>query len=233
MSDAVQSVVRAGSPAVAPAPEPSDESLARLARTGDLSAFELLMRRNNQRVYRTVRSVLRDGSEVEDAMQDAYTSAFAHLDQFEGTGSWAAWLCRIAFNEALARVRLRGRFVSIEAEGEERRLPEDSKPPSRDPERSAITRELGQLVEHAVDRLPDIYRNVLMLRQIEGLDTTETAAVLGVDEAVVKTRLHRARALLKADIEQRIGDHLESAFTFGASRCNRVVAAVLGRLAGK
>jgi RNA polymerase sigma-70 factor (ECF subfamily) len=224
----------AGSPIQAPAetPPPTDEALAARARAGEQTAFELLMRRNNRRVYRTVRAVLREGAEIEDAMQEAYVSAFTHLDQFQGSARWSTWLCRIAYNEALARVRRGRRFVSIDARNEEGMR--DHEPPrtsTPDPERTAADRELARMLEGAIDRLPDIYRSVLVLRQIDGLGVADTAEILEVAEEVVKTRLHRARALLRAEIEDRIGAGLDETFAFDARRCDRVVAAVLARLA--
>jgi RNA polymerase sigma-70 factor (ECF subfamily) len=217
-------------PQQSPVPEaPNDEVLATRARAGDRAAFELLMRRNNQRVFRVVRSVLRDGREVEDVMQDAYVLAFKHLDQFEGTARFSTWLGRIAYNEALARVRARKRFVSIDATSEDA-MPEIPKSTAVDPERAAGDRELARVLEAAIDRLPDIYRSVLVLRQIEGQDVAETAAVLGVTEEVVKTRLHRARAMLREELETRIGGQLDAAFAFGAEHCDRLVAVVLARL---
>src|SRR4051812_19336391 len=169
------------SPLPAPAPpvlETSDEELVERVRQGDRLAFELLMRRNNRRVYRAVRAVLRDGADVEEVMQQTYTLAFSHLDQFQGNARWSTWVCRIAFNEALARLRQRGRFVSIDAcEGA---VPEGWRAPAPDPERQVRARELGRLVEETIDGLPDIYRSVMIFREIEGLTTLETAAILEV-----------------------------------------------------
>ena len=207
----------------------TDEALVERARTHDRAAFELLMRRHNQRVYRVVRSLLRDADEIEDVIQQSYLQAFLHLDQFGGNARWSTWVCRIAINEALARIRQRGRFVSIDAASEEA-MADFSKGPDGDPERKAAGREFGAMVEQAIDGLPDIYRSVLILREIEGMTTEETAAVLGVEIDVVKTRLHRARAALRAAIENRVGEQMQSAFTFGNERCDRVVAAVLAKL---
>lgn len=225
MADPVNS---AGQPPDPAAAEISDEQLVERARGGDRLAFELLMRRNNRRVSRAVRTVLRDPAEVEEVMQQAYVLAFSHLDQFQGSARWSTWVCRIAFNEALARLRHRGRFVSIDAapdgpggDGWREAAP--------DPERQVRTRELGRLVEEAVDELPDIYRSVVIFREIDGLTTAETASILDVEENVVKTRLHRARGLLRAAIEQRIGEHVDAAYAFDARRCDRVVAAVMLR----
>ena len=209
--------------------EDTDEALVQRARARDGAAFELLMRRHNQRVYRVVRSLLRDADEIEDVIQQSYLQAFLHLDQFGGNARWSTWVCRIAINEALARIRQRGRFVSIDAASEEA-MADFSKGPDGDPERKAAGREFGAMVEQAIDGLPDIYRSVLILREIEGMTTEETAAVLGVEIDVVKTRLHRARAALRAAIENRVGEQMQSAFTFGNERCDRVVAAVLAKL---
>jgi len=217
----------------APAAEPdlndSDEQLVERARARDAAAFELLMRRHNQRVYRGVRAVLRDSSEIEDVIQQAYVQAFIHLDQFGGSARWSTWVCRIAINEALARLRQRGRFVSIEAASEEAmaNLPKVS---NNDPERSAAEREFGRMVEHAIDELPDIYRSVLIMREVEGMSTDEAATVLDVEPEVVKTRLHRARAALRAALDARLGEQMTNMYTFGNERCDRVVAAVLARL---
>jgi RNA polymerase sigma-70 factor (ECF subfamily) len=217
--------------------DPTDEELAGRARAGERAAFELLMRRNNRRVYRTIRAVLRDSVEVEDAMQEAYVSAFTHLDQFHGAARWSTWLCRIAYNEALARVRARKRFVSIDASSEagarsEAKMTERDAPKTQtpDPERTAADRELARVLETAIDGLPDIYRAVLVLRQIDGHDVAETASILDVAEEVVKTRLHRARTMLRAELEERIGTQLDETYAFHAQRCDRVVAAVLARL---
>ena len=207
----------------------TDERLVERARAGDSAVFELLMRRHNQRVYRVVRSVLRDTDDIEDVMQQAYVQAFLHLDQFGGNARWSTWLCRIAINEALARLRQRGRFVSIEAVSEEA-MANLSKGLGGDPERTAASREFSRLVEQAIDELPEIYRSVLILREVEGMTTEEAASVLEVQTDVIKTRLHRARASLREVIEDRIGEQMTNAFTFGNQRCDRVVAAVLARL---
>jgi RNA polymerase sigma-70 factor (ECF subfamily) len=206
-----------------------DEALVAQARHGDLVAFELLIRRHNRRVYRVVRSVLRNPAEIEDAIQQAYLSAFAHLDQFKGTAGWSTWLCRIAFNEALARLRSRGRFVSID-EASEGVMSETWETSASDPERAAANHELAQVVEQAIDGLPDIYRTVLIMREIEGMTTAEVADVLEVADEVVKTRLHRGRTALRSVVEQRIGEQLKDAYAFGNERCDRVVAGVLARL---
>jgi len=210
-------------------PDDTDEALVTRARTGDSAAFELLMRRHNQRIYRVVRSLLRDPDEIEDIIQQAYLQAFLHLDQFGGNARWSTWVCRIAINEALARLRQRGRFVSMDAASEEA-MTDFEKVSSGDPERAAAGREFGHMVEQAIDGLPEIYRAVLIMREVEGMSTLEAASVLDVEPEVIKTRLHRARASLRSAIENRVGDQMKNAYTFGNERCDRVVAFVLARL---
>lgn len=211
---------------------PSDEEIALRVREGETALFEVLMRRHNQRVYRAVRSLLQDEAEVEDVMQQAYVLAFTHLAQFEGNSRFSTWLIRIAVNEALQRLRHRGRLVALSGGGDGARE-EDMDLLERgeaDPERRAFGRELARLLERTLDELPDIYRTVFMLREVEKLSTAETAEALSVSEDVVKTRLHRAKALVRERMDAGLDGQLEEAFSFQAPRCDRVVAAVLARI---
>jgi len=193
------------------------------------------MRRHKQGRYRTARAIVRDDAEAEDVMQETYVRAYAALGQFEGRAQWATWLTRIAVNEALARVRARGRFVSREATEvmEDDVMAKEPPLPARSegPEAAASARELGALVEHAMDDLPDTYRAVFVLREVQELSTAETAACLDVSEELVKVRLHRARAELRRLMDARLGAATREVFDFHASRCDRVVAAVLERIA--
>jgi RNA polymerase sigma-70 factor (ECF subfamily) len=205
----------------------SDEAVVARVLEGDRPLFEVLMRRHNQRVYRAARAILRDDREAEDVMQDAYVKAYTHLDQFDRRAQFSTWLTKIAVHEALARVRRQRRYEPLDATAMEIRMP--STPPP-DPERQAFGRELGRLIESAVDKLGDGYREVFMLRQVEGLSTAETAEVLGVSEDVVKTRFSRARHALQQDLLDRTGAATVDAFTFGQARCDHVVAAVMARI---
>lgn len=219
-------------PALERAADPlSDEEVVERVRGGDTAFFEVLMRRNNQRLFRAVRAVLRDESEAEDVMQQAYLSAFAHLDQFAGAARFSTWLLRIGVNEALGRLRQRHRHLeAIEREDEDdpEPLPAEAEMPT--PEERAADRELAELLEGIVDGLPRTYREVFVLRLVEGMDTAETAAVLDLGEDVVKQRLHRARLMVQASLEARVGAAASTAFEFKAPRCDRVVAAVMARL---
>ena len=207
-----------------PAAEPlTDAEVVRRVVAGDTALFEILIRRYNQRVYRAVRAVLRGEDEVEDAMQQAYLSAFAHLGQFAERAQFSTWLIRIAVNEALARLRKRGR-VDWEME-----MPElESSAPS--PEEQAQTSQIRAVVEQELDALPGTYRTVLVLRDVEGLSTAEAAEALGVSEDVVKTRLHRARGMVREGLARRAGETLQAVYPFGNARCDRVTAAVMQRL---
>lgn len=210
---------------------PPDAEVVRRVRAGDVALFELLMRRHNRRVYRTIRSILRDEADVEDAMQEAYVSAFEHLEQFNGQSSFSTWLVRIALNAALMKVRSRGRLRLVSSDGvldEEAAMADPIQVPG--PERQAASRETAAILEHALDAIPELYRTVFVLREVEQLDTSETAAALGVNDDVVKTRLRRARVALREQLLLRVGAAAREAFDFQAPRCDRVVHAVLARL---
>jgi len=203
-----------------------DGEIIRRVVAGETALFELLMRRYNQRIYRTVRSIVRNDPDVEDVMQQAYINAYTHLGQFAERASFATWLTRIAINEALAKVR--PAKLRIASDGEEQMHFIESK--DADPERQALASELNGLVESEIAALPESYRTVLMLREVEGLSTTETAECLGVSEDLVKTRLYRAREVLRDNLYRRAGLSFEGLFTFGQTRCDRMVARVMEKI---
>ncbi len=209
-----------------PTPLP-DEALVERVRTGDRAAFEALMRRHNPRVYHAVRGILRDGPDVEDAMQQTYLLAYAHLAEFEGASSFTTWLTRIAIHEALGRVRRSDRVVLVR-DGE---LPEDDvTPPEPDPEERAASAEAARCLERCIDDLPPIYRSVLILRDVDQLTTAEAAEALAISEPTVRIRLHRARRALRRALSARMARGAGEAFPFHAPRCDRVVARVLAAL---
>ena len=216
-------------PSSAPPAAERDEDVVRLVLAGNTAMFELLMRRYNERVYRAARAILRDDEEAEDVLQQAYVNAFTHLRQFNGDARFSTWLLRIAVNEALARVRRRGRYESYSDE-EAAVEPGISHSAPPDPERQAFNGELRGLLEWAIDTLPDGMREVFVLREVEGLSTLETAEALSVSEDVVKTRLSRGRAALRRVLYERTGANAPEAFRFERPRCDRVVARVLGQI---
>ena len=211
----------------------ADVELARRAVAGDRHAFRAIMTSHNQRLFRLARSIVRNDSEAEDVVQEAYVLAFANLIRFRGESSLATWLSRIVINEALGRLRKKRRAVgAIAAEqgggATILQFPGDNS--SGDPERTMAQRQILQLVEQATDALPDIFRTVFVARVIEGLSVEETAELLGLCAKTVKTRLHRARRLVRQRLDEQIGPVLLSAFPFAGRRCERLTASVMSRL---
>jgi len=190
------------------------------------------MQRHNRRLYRMARAVVADDSEAEDVVQEAYVRAFTNLDQFRGDSSLATWLSRIVLNEALGR--LRRHRATVDLGTIENQLPSQAQiipfPTSQlDPERTMAQREIQRLVEHAIDDLPEAFRIVLVARTIEGMSVDETAELFGLRAETVKTRLHRARALLKDALRKHVDSALTDAFPFEGQRCERMTSAVLQR----
>jgi len=203
---------------------PTDETVIARVLAGDRGAFEVLMRRYNRRVYRAARAVLRDEAEAEDVVQDAWVRAYTHLRQFTGRASFATWLTRIAINESLARRRYRVRHIALDEHASA--LPAGTRPPDQEVD----ARQVASALEAAIDTLPAHYRIAFMLRDLEGLSTVETAACLDVPEATVKTRLHRARGLLRTQLDPVLAVSTDGVYSFGGPRCDRVVAAVMSRI---
>lgn len=207
----------------------TDQQVIDEVKAGNTALYEIIMRRYNQRLYRVALSILRDPAEAEDVMQDAYVRAYQHLDQFAGHAAFSTWLTRIAVNQALHRLKLRKRdqqMTEFEDEEESMKVTE----PSLDPEQRASVMEVGRLLEEAVLELPGQYRSVIMLRDIEELSTSETAAALELTEENVKTRLHRGRAMMRDLLYARVGAQGRAAFPFMGSRCDQVVRGVLAKL---
>jgi RNA polymerase sigma-70 factor (ECF subfamily) len=202
-----------------------------LPATARLSA---VMQAHNRRLYRIARSILRNDAEAEDVVQEAYVRAFTHLEGFRGDASLATWLSRITMNEALGRLRARRPTTDlseVEARGPEAEIIQFPNTARSDPERTMAQRELLQLVEQATDKLPDVYRTVFIARIIEGMSVEETAELLGIRPETVKTRLHRARQMVREQLDRQIGPVLMDAFPFAGKRCERVTEAVMKRLA--
>jgi RNA polymerase sigma-70 factor (ECF subfamily) len=212
----------------------SDLELAHCIASGDKGAFELLMRRNNQMLYRTARSILKD--EAEDAVQDAYLLAYRGMSGFRGEAKLSTWLVRIVVNEAIARARKRSRgaeIIQLSGETQEdgeavggtmnETLPEQ-------PEHAARRAQTRRLLETKIDELPDAFRTVFVLRALEELSVEETAVALGIPEATVRTRFFRARGLLREALSKEIDLAYGDAFAFAGARCDRIVAGVMARL---
>jgi RNA polymerase sigma-70 factor (ECF subfamily) len=210
------------------------EGLVALARTGEEPAVRTLMQMHNRRLFRLARSVLRDDAEAEDVVQATYVQAFTGLTGFRGDAAFSTWLTRIALNEALGRVRRRRPTVElsdIETEQEAGRVlifPHSPAPPS--PEAEAARRQVREVLEQAIDQLPDSFRLVFVLRDVEGLSIEETAESLGVVAETVKTRLHRARKLMRAAVEKAISPSFSELFPVGGDHCARISDRVIAAL---
>ena len=220
-------------PQAAPAGS-ADADLVARALARDEAAVRLIMQSNNRRLYRLARGILRNDSEAEDVVQETYVRAFTHLESFRGDSSLATWLARIAMNEALGRLRKQRPSVDLSTlapgviEAQIIQFPLSAAP--EDPEKTMAQREIQHVVEHAIDELPDAFRIVFITRVIEGMNVEETAEILGVKPETVKTRLHRARAMLRDNVEKKIGPVVMEAFPFAGRRCERLTDAVLKRL---
>ena len=209
----------------------SDDDVVSRVRAGETGLNEMLMRRYNQRLFRVIRSVVMNDDEAEDVLQEAWVRAYEHLDQFAGRASFSTWVTRIAFHEALARTRKSRRWTPLEnPEGEIMAEAERRQTTAETPEMQAERSQLGRMLQAAVDALPETYRSVFVLREVEQLSTTETAECLELSEEAVKTRLHRSRALLRRDLESRLGPAISEAYAFLGARCDRIVMRVLERI---
>jgi RNA polymerase sigma-70 factor, ECF subfamily len=213
-----------------------ERELVQLARTGVGSAFRTIIQRNNRRLFRVARSILKDDSEAEDVVQEVYVRAFEHLSEFRGESTLATWLTRIAINEAQGRLRRQRPTADLAVIDSERKAMSEIIPfplasPNSDPERLAAQREVRRLIERAVDELPDAFRVVFVMRAVEEMSIEETASFLGLREETVKTRLHRARNLLRQALDAQLAPALKDSFPFDGTRCARIADLVLKRLA--
>src|SRR5580765_3632893 len=209
----------------------SDEEVVERVLAGDTALYEVVMRRYNTRLYRVARSILRNDGEAEDVMQDAYVRAFQHLGQFEGRAKFSTWLTRIAVHEALARVHKARRFEDWDDMNENQQNEIGATPLRSSPESETASVEMRKILEQAIETLPEQYRAVVMMRDVEEMTTGETAECLSLTEDNVKVRLHRAHGMLRKELYQSAKISAADAFPFHAPRCDRVVANVFARLA--
>lgn len=217
-----------------------DDALVGLAQHGHREAFRHIMQRCNQRLFRVARGVVGDDSEAEDVVQEAYLHAFEKLDTFRGEAALLTWMTRIVLNEAYGRLRQRRRTVDIDqieasqsndgSFNDSRVVQFPSKFGNEDPAAAASRAQIRRLVEHAIDELPEPFRIVFVMRAIEECTVDETAANLGIRAETVKTRLHRARRLLRSALHGTLAATLTGAFPFLGPRCDRMTATVLARL---
>jgi len=212
----------------------ADIELVRRALSRDEAAVRAIIKANNRRLYRLARGILRNDNEAEDVVQETYVRALTHLAEFRGESSLSTWLSRIAMNEALGRLRRQRPGVELSSlpsgtlEAQIIQFPLLSA--TDDPERTMAQREIQHVVEGAIDELPEPFRMVFITRVVEGMNVEETADILGLKPETVKTRLHRARTMLRDNVERKIGPVVMEAFPFAGRRCDRLTEAVLKRL---
>jgi RNA polymerase sigma-70 factor (ECF subfamily) len=214
-----------------------DLSLVRSVQQGSPQAFEVLMRRYNRRLYRTARAILRDDAAAEDAVQEGYVAAWRHIGAFRGDAQIATWLTRIVVNQALQALRRthREQVVVLFEEPPAERNPDDEIAESLSPraaETTMLRAEMRRLIESKIDDLPEAYRTVFMLREVEDMTVEETAAALGIPAATVRSRLFRAKARLRESLAEELDTAVQEVFGFDGERCDRIVRTVLGRIGG-
>ncbi len=204
----------------------ADAAIVGRVLDGDSAAFEGIMRRYNQRLFRIARGILGNDADAQDAVQEAYVRAYFRLAQFEGPAGFASWLSRIVVNEALGWTRKKS--LAIDDDRDAEALPTAR---AERPEDIAMSRDTRALIEAAIDELPRDFRVVFMLRAVEGLTVEETAELLDIKQATVKTRYFRAKSQLKTRLMERIGDAVPSSFSFAGARCDRIVHSVFAKIA--
>ena len=211
-----------------------DGELLSLVRQGEGEAFRAIMQRYNRRLYRIARGVMRDDAEAEDVVQEAYMRAYTALGDFRGESGLATWLTRIVLNEAMGRLRRRRPTEELEVLDS---IPQESRvvmfpgvSAMSDPETAAARAEIRRMLERAVDELPDPFRLVFVMRDVDGMSIEETAAHLDIRPETVKTRLHRARRLLREHLDETLASVLKDTFPFEGARCARINDAVMARL---
>lgn len=214
----------------------TDLQLAACVARNDPSALRLMTQRNNQRLFRAAWSVLRNRSEAEDAVQEAYVRAFTNISGFKGLSSLSTWLTRIVINEALGRKRAsKRRSLALNANSvvvmnEYREKLMGSPELRQTPEAAVMRKQLAKLLEAAITRLPETFRTVFVLREIENLSAEETAEILEIKPETVKTRLFRARRRLQKMLDPELRDALGETFPFAGADCDAMTARVLQRL---
>jgi RNA polymerase sigma-70 factor (ECF subfamily) len=214
----------------------SDDELLRRAREGDPAAFSVLIRRHDRSLYRVARSVLLDDQEAEDVVQETYLRAITKLAGFRGDARLSTWLTRITLNEAIRRHHQRcgtiptNRLDRAPEQGNEQSPWSSTIAPDRDPERATARRQIRKILERAIDDLPEAFRTVLVMRDVEEISTEETARILEIREGTVKTRLHRARRILRTTLGEQVASALKDLFPFEAPRCERLTKAILDQL---
>lgn len=215
------------------AKDETDLGLARRVAAGETAAFEPIMRRHNRMLFRAARAILHDDTEAEDCLQSAYLLAFRSMGMFAGDSKLSTWLARIVINEAIGRSRRiarRGVVAPIENPADDDAHGLELVSGAAGPEEESMRNEMRRLIEQRIDALPDPFRAVFVLRGVQEMSVEETAQVLGIPEATVRTRFFRARGLMREALARQVDLSVNDAFAFDGARCDRIVAAVMQRL---
>jgi len=212
-----------------------DPELARMVAAGEREAFKVLMKRHNQVMFRTARAILKDDADAEEAVQESWLQAYRAMGTFRGDARLSTWLVRIAVTESLGRLRRSRRsaeVIPMAVDDVETPMQENTpdESPGAGPEIQAMRGEVRKLIESRIDKLPDAFRTVFVLRAVEEMSVEETAEALGIPEATVRTRFFRARSLLSESLSREMDVAVEGAFSFLGERCDRIAAAVLAKL---
>lgn len=221
-----------------PAAYPDDSELAARIARRDQGAFETLMRRHNGKLFRVARSIVKDDAEAEDAVQDAYLEAYRHIGGFRGGAQLSTWLTRIVINQALMRVRKQKREHVVLSFNDRRTAaphPGDTDVADQraeSPSSAALRAEIRRLIERRIDELPVAFRTVFIMREVEDMSVEQTAECLSIPPATVRTRLFRARTLLRESLAREIDMATLDVFGFAGERCDRIVATVLEQTRG-
>jgi RNA polymerase sigma-70 factor (ECF subfamily) len=215
----------------------SDAALVEMARSRDEAAIRTLVRRHNQRLFRVARAIMRNDTEAEDVVQASYVKAFTHLSSFRGEAELTTWLTRITVNEATERLRRQKQTTGVEQIDIERAqsaqiIQFPTTQPQADPETEMSRQEIRHFLEQAIDTLPAAFRAVFVLRDVEGFSVEETATYLKIKPETVRTRLHRARKLMRATIEEKLNGAFGSLFPFDGARCVNMADRVVAQLKG-
>ncbi|RTZ44748.1 RNA polymerase sigma factor [Candidimonas sp. SYP-B2681] len=214
----------------------TDAQLALRVANDDRTALQALMRRHNQRLYRVARSILRNDADAEEVVQETFYKAYRAISRFRGDSALSTWLVRIAVNESNRRLRKINRLSTwLEFSNEAGRddaainmITDEFSSSQPEPALSQV--QIRNLLETRIDRLPDLFRAVFVLRAVEELSVEETSVCLGIPPATVRSRYFRARKLLRESLQSEVGASIDTAFAFAGDRCDRIVAAVLARL---
>jgi RNA polymerase sigma-70 factor (ECF subfamily) len=208
-----------------------DVTLLEGVRRGEFDAYEGLMRRHNQRLFRLARSVVKDDDEAMDIVQETFVTAFERIADLKEPRAFATWIARIARNESLMRLRKRRRYVQMEEEQLEQAMESSVSGASKShPDHEVANQQLGKLLEDCIDELPDEFRTVFVMRSIEGCSTQVTADILEIKVATVKTRLHRAKKLLQGRVSAYSDIAAATVHEFAGHRCDTIVRNVLHQL---